>query len=221
MTMGRTRNDVPLAAALPEREGAVRPCFAIDGHYFIAIPQKEWSVAQRRSGLREKVRAAGFVELHGKRHVLIEQAESRGATERASPISSILTSRELQIAYAVADGKCDKVIAHDLGISEYTVREHMRRIFHKLKVSKRAAVVAAIGQRPLGLFFPGILCTRFTCGFPIELRRHLKCSGRRFCNRTSRSRLTAAPEIGSCPRALNFPTRYHAGELHRSRSQRR
>jgi DNA-binding NarL/FixJ family response regulator len=56
----------------------------------------------------------------------------------------MLTSRELQIAYSVADGKCDKVIAHDLGISEYTVREHMRRIFHKLKVSKRAALVAQL-----------------------------------------------------------------------------
>ena len=65
-----------------------------------------------------------------------------GAAEGTPPISSVLTSRELQIAYSVADGKCDKVIAYDLGISEYTVREHMRRIFHKLKVSKRAAVVA-------------------------------------------------------------------------------
>jgi DNA-binding CsgD family transcriptional regulator len=36
------------------------------------------------------------------------------------------------------------VIAYDLGISEYTVREHMRRIFHKLKVSKRAALVAQL-----------------------------------------------------------------------------
>ena len=36
------------------------------------------------------------------------------------------------------------MIAHELGISEYTVREHMRRIFHKLKVSKRAALVAQL-----------------------------------------------------------------------------
>ena len=69
---------------------------------------------------------------------------SPGCSRISAPISTMLTSRELQIAYSVADGKCDKVIAYELGISEYTVREHMRRIFHKLKVSKRAALVAQL-----------------------------------------------------------------------------
>jgi DNA-binding NarL/FixJ family response regulator len=44
------------------------------------------------------------------------------------------------------------VIAHDLGISEYTVREHMRRMFYKLKVSKRAAVVAQLIKGRFGIF---------------------------------------------------------------------
>jgi DNA-binding NarL/FixJ family response regulator len=57
----------------------------------------------------------------------------------------------LQIVYSVADGKCDKVIAHDLGISEYTVREHMRRVFHKLNVSKRAVVVARFIKSRFGI----------------------------------------------------------------------
>jgi hypothetical protein len=48
----------------------------------------------------------------------------------------------VQIAYPVADAKCDQAIADDLGISEYTPREHMRRSFHKLGVGKRAALVA-------------------------------------------------------------------------------
>jgi DNA-binding NarL/FixJ family response regulator len=58
------------------------------------------------------------VELDGIFYDLIERPEFEGAAEDASPISSMLTSRELQIVYSVADGKCDKVIAHDLGISE-------------------------------------------------------------------------------------------------------
>ena len=84
------------------------------------------------------------MQLDGVRHVLVERADVAGEAAAATPVSSMLTSRELQIAYSVADGKCDKVIAYDLGISEYTVREHMRRIFHKLKVSKRAALVAQL-----------------------------------------------------------------------------
>ena len=55
-----------------------------------------------------------------------------------------LTGRELQIAHKIGAGKGDKVIAFELGISEYTVREHVRRIFHKLKVSKRASIVRVL-----------------------------------------------------------------------------
>jgi len=146
----RTRNGVTSVAAMPKTEPDLRSGFAIDGHHFIAIPQKEWSVAQRKSGNRDKTRAAGFVELGGVRHVLIERPGFDGAGPGPSPVSSMLTSRELQIAYSVADGKCDKVIAHDLGISEYTVREYMRRIFCKLKVSKRAALVAQLIKSRFG-----------------------------------------------------------------------
>src|SRR5262245_48336068 len=127
MMVERARAEAPLASSLAD--GPARLHFAIDGHYFVAIPQKEWTVVQRRSSSRAKLRAAGFLKLGGIRHVLIERTESERTAQHPSPISSMLTSRELQIAYSIADGKCDKVIAHDLGISEYTVREHMRRIF--------------------------------------------------------------------------------------------
>jgi DNA-binding CsgD family transcriptional regulator len=120
-------------------------CFTIEGHHFVAIPQREWSASRRKNNGNGTEQPAGFVQLDGARHVLVERHDFAGeATTAATPVSSMLTSRELQIAYSVADGKCDKVIAHDLGISEYTVREHMRRIFHKLKVSKRAALVAQL-----------------------------------------------------------------------------
>jgi DNA-binding CsgD family transcriptional regulator len=142
MAAGRTRNDVPLVPAPPDAEDCALPRFAIDGHVFVAIPEKQWAAVHGKGRHGRKERTAGFVEIDGTRHVLIERPEFEGAAEGTPPISSVLTSRELQIAYSVADGKCDKVIAYDLGISEYTVREHMRRIFHKLKVSKRAAVVA-------------------------------------------------------------------------------
>ena len=121
------------------------PCFSIGKYSFVAIPYKEWSARRRTAGGGADLRSAGFVQLDGMRHVLVERQDFEGAFEDpAAPISAMLTSRELQIAYSVADGKCDKVIAYDLGISEYTVREHMRRIFHKLKVSKRAALVAQL-----------------------------------------------------------------------------
>jgi DNA-binding CsgD family transcriptional regulator len=52
-----------------------------------------------------------------------------------------LTGRELQIAALVAEGNATKNIAHKLCISEWTVVTHLRRIFAKLNVDNRAAMV--------------------------------------------------------------------------------
>jgi DNA-binding CsgD family transcriptional regulator len=53
----------------------------------------------------------------------------------------VLTARELQIVALVADGRANKQIAAELGISEWTVSTHLRRIYAKLDVDTRAAMV--------------------------------------------------------------------------------
>jgi DNA-binding CsgD family transcriptional regulator len=58
-----------------------------------------------------------------------------------SGINEILTQRELQIANLVAQGRCNKQIAIQLQISEWTVSTHLRRVFAKLGVDSRAAMV--------------------------------------------------------------------------------
>ena len=52
-----------------------------------------------------------------------------------------LTGQELQIASLVAQGDATKNIAYKLRISEWTVITHLRRIFAKLNVENRAAMV--------------------------------------------------------------------------------
>ncbi len=53
----------------------------------------------------------------------------------------LLSERELQIVDLVAHGKSNKQIARKLKISEWTVSTHLRRIFIKLEVDSRAAMV--------------------------------------------------------------------------------
>jgi DNA-binding CsgD family transcriptional regulator len=55
-----------------------------------------------------------------------------------------LSERETQIAVLVSRGKGTKQIAGHLFISEHTVRSYMRRIFAKLRVSTRPAMVAQL-----------------------------------------------------------------------------
>lgn len=53
----------------------------------------------------------------------------------------LLSDRELQIAQLVAQGQSNKQIAQALQISKWTVLTHLRRIFSKLNVDSRAAMV--------------------------------------------------------------------------------
>jgi DNA-binding CsgD family transcriptional regulator len=52
-----------------------------------------------------------------------------------------LTQREHEIVAQVRLGRVNKQIAAELGISEHTVSTHLRRIFRKLGVDTRAAMV--------------------------------------------------------------------------------
>ena len=59
----------------------------------------------------------------------------------------VLSPRELEVARMVGMGFTNKMIAASLGISLYTVSTHLRRIFAKLGVPTRAAMVAVlVGQ---------------------------------------------------------------------------
>ncbi|MFM7449897.1 MAG: response regulator transcription factor [Leptolyngbyaceae cyanobacterium] len=68
--------------------------------------------------------------------------EIQAHTEEApTDVASLLTARELQIATLVAQGLPNKKVAKKLHISEWTVSTHLRRIFAKLHVDSRAAMV--------------------------------------------------------------------------------
>jgi DNA-binding CsgD family transcriptional regulator len=71
--------------------------------------------------------------------------------QSSSPLTNLLTERELQIVKLVASGQSNKQVANQLHISEWTVSAHLRRIFIKLNVDSRTAMVykcmAFINQR--------------------------------------------------------------------------
>lgn len=70
----------------------------------------------------------------------IVRAESP-ASDIDRDAADLLTERELQIATLVAMGRLNKQIADKLRISGWTVATHLRRIFAKLGVNTRAAMV--------------------------------------------------------------------------------
>lgn len=78
-------------------------------------------------------------EVDGYRYLLVRMPLPDHGPVRLSP-------RELEIVRMVAKGHPNKVIADVLNISSWTVCTHLRRIFAKLGVGSRAAMVAQLLQ---------------------------------------------------------------------------
>ena len=79
------------------------------------------------------------VDVDGARYLFIR-------LPKASQLPVQLTPREREIARLVALGHSNKIIADVLSISSWTVCTHLRRIFSKLGVSSRAAMVAHVSE---------------------------------------------------------------------------
>jgi DNA-binding NarL/FixJ family response regulator len=83
------------------------------------------------------------VELNDCRYMLVRMRPTHSSRVQLSP-------REQEIVRMVAKGHPNKVIADVLNISSWTVCTHLRRIFAKLGVTSRAAMVAHLIEFELG-----------------------------------------------------------------------
>jgi DNA-binding CsgD family transcriptional regulator len=105
------------------------------------------------------------MEVDGVRYLAIRftarSALSSEHAEAPDPVHAVprdvptLSPRELEIARMVARGYANKSIAAVLDISSWTVSSHLRRIFSKLGVSSRAAMVAQLLEDRSGRESPG------------------------------------------------------------------
>ena len=83
------------------------------------------------------------VELDGARYTLIR--EPTPDAPRAVPLSA----REQEIARLISSGHTNKTVAAVLEISLWTVDTHIRRIFAKLGVRSRGAMVGQLAEHGL------------------------------------------------------------------------
>jgi DNA-binding CsgD family transcriptional regulator len=83
------------------------------------------------------------VELNDCRYMLVRMRPIHSTRAQLSP-------REQEIVRMVAKGHPNKVIADVLNISSWTVCTHLRRIFAKLGVTSRAAMVAHLIELEVG-----------------------------------------------------------------------
>ena len=107
----------------------------IEGRLYLVFPDDG-----RSDGGPGEYELAGVLEIDKKKYLIRRHNLSGDAGHSAAP-ADILTRRELQIVMLVAEGRVNKQIADQLKISEWTVSTHLRRIFAKMDVDSRAAMV--------------------------------------------------------------------------------
>jgi DNA-binding CsgD family transcriptional regulator len=74
------------------------------------------------------------------RNLLLEVTETPPG--QATPKAGILTQRETEVLGLVSEGKPNKIIAAELGLSEHTIKLHMHNIIVKLGVKNRTEAAA-------------------------------------------------------------------------------
>ncbi|QIL20899.1 response regulator transcription factor [Thermomonas sp. HDW16] len=73
----------------------------------------------------------------------LETATTGGPTHSVDALRNLLTERQIDVMRLLSQGKPNKLIARDLGISEGTVKIHLAAIFRALNVRNRVEAVVA------------------------------------------------------------------------------
>jgi DNA-binding NarL/FixJ family response regulator len=89
--------------------------------------------------------AAGGVWVHP--HLARTFLEHRVAGTPRQGVATHVSPRQLDLLRAIADGRTNKEIAHDLSLSSATVNDYMKQLFQRLGVASRAAAVSEALRR--------------------------------------------------------------------------
>ena len=115
----------------------ISSAFQLDGAVYVLVEGHSAAAPSAPSSVSGAI-GVGHCEMNGKPYRVLKLDPT---LETAQELATMLTERELEIATLVALGWPNKQIADHLHISEWTVSTHLRRIFAKLGVHSRAAMV--------------------------------------------------------------------------------
>ena len=129
----------PIAFVSANRDSAVIEAAQALGA--IGFLSKSWPLDQLTAALRD---IAAGKPVFPPRSEYAQAAQPTQSAQSARERIGTLSSAQLKVMLALADGRLNKQIAGDLGITEATVKAHMTAIFRKLGVNNRAQALLAM-----------------------------------------------------------------------------
>ena len=130
----------PVPVAIDEPVGSSHASADAVARTFVELIEKLTSAGRVDSVAANPSEEVLFdTEVDGARYLVLRMPKTNSGRAQLSP-------REQEIVRMVAKGHPNKVIADVLNISSWTVCTHLRRIFAKLGVGSRAAMVAQLPE---------------------------------------------------------------------------
>lgn len=145
----------PLEGTLPSHRSSADTAmaeFSLNGVRYLVFPEPgNKRLMHPQAATLSAASAIGTCRIDGLRYLICaDRPPVCPSDDDALGSAGLLTPRELQIATMISEGYSNKQIADRLHLSCWTVSSYLRRIFGKLRVRTRAAMVARIiaGVRP-------------------------------------------------------------------------
>jgi len=138
--LGRLREEAPQSRVV------VFTAFDRDEQIVGALKAGAWGYLLKGAPRDEVFRAIRTAHAGGS---LIEPVVASKLLRRVRENADLLTPREAQVLRLVAQGRPNKAIAADLGISERTIKFHVGSLLRKLGATNRTGIVAAARSRGL------------------------------------------------------------------------
>jgi DNA-binding NarL/FixJ family response regulator len=117
-----------------EQPGTLRSALKSGAHGF--IPTKTTGIAVTVAALRFVKAGGTFAPLD-----LLMAAQQDIPRLPQAPRQNLLTSRQTEVLSLLQQGKANKIIAHELSMSESTVKVHVRNIMRKVGATNRTQAV--------------------------------------------------------------------------------
>ncbi|MBS1831500.1 MAG: response regulator transcription factor [Acidobacteria bacterium] len=135
-----SRQDADIVVAMPDANGELPPALMSENAPPTVIltnqPRSEWLNALPETVTAEELAAA-------LRAVQAGLIVSHPDLVRRNGTVEVLTPREIEVLSRLAEGSPNKIIAHELGISDHTVKFHVAQILAKLGAGSRTEAVTA------------------------------------------------------------------------------
>jgi DNA-binding NarL/FixJ family response regulator len=143
------RPDIPVLVLSGQEDAAlVRHCVECGAFGFVpkAAPPDTLHLAL-------KLVLSGGVYLPASSLSIVQKGECQpSANSKWERLGAHLTDRQREVLLKIAQGKPNKVIARELGLSDSTVKTHVNNIFNALDISNRTQAVYALARAGMSIY---------------------------------------------------------------------